>query len=76
MDKNVLEIDGKKLDISKMNPRSRIKVGNRYIRVSQIPHDVYTLNCSHKGRGFGVELGEQIFCDTCSELQPVVDRKR
>ena len=76
MNKNILEIGGKKLDINKMNPRTRIKIGNRYVRVGQIPHDVYTLDCGHKGPGFGVEVGEIIFCDKCTELKAVSTRKR
>lgn len=76
MNPNILEIDGKKLDLSKMNPKTRIRVGNRHVRVSDIPHDVYTLECGDKGRGFGVELGDVIFCEKCADVKKVSDRRR
>lgn len=76
MNPNILEINGKKFDLGKMNPKARIKVGNRYIKVADIPHDIYTLECGHKDRGYGVEVGDIVFCQKCQDTKTVSLRKR
>lgn len=76
MDGNVLELNGRKYDLSRMNPNSKIKIAGRSIRVKDIPHDVYTLACGHIGRGFFVQLNDIIFCQHCQETKSVARVKR
>lgn len=76
MTANLLEIGGKKFDLTKMNPNSTITVRGHRIKVKDIPYDVYTLKCGHIGRAFGAETGDIMFCDSCHDDKEVVRVKR
>lgn len=76
MDGNLLEINGTTYDLSKMNPNSKIRFAGRSIKVKDIPHDVYTLDCTHMGRGFFVHVNDVFFCNTCGENKFVSKVKR
>lgn len=76
MDGNLLTLNGKTYDLSKMNPNSKIRFAGRSIKVKDIPHDVYTLDCGHLGRGFFVQTKDIIFCSQCQENKSVAKVKR
>lgn len=69
---DLLHTDNGAVRVLSMNPESVVTIQGRDIKVGQIPLSIYTLECSHMGKGLAVAKGDLLFCDNCSGTSRVV----
>lgn len=58
--------------VTRIHPESVLVIHKRKIQAKDIPFNIYTLECSHKGKGIAIKENDTIFCEDCSDSRKVV----